>query len=157
MCGQFLQLWLSSPTHWLFGLGTNAWVQISNSSDLRGNYVHNVAVEILCEHGIVGAAILVAVTVLTIRAGIRLWDQHRDDPALRSAAAIFLAISAFALFNALKQGSIVAITPFYWWLVMAKIARHEERLMPAGGIAPSAQPSSVDLEYGEQPGYALAR
>lgn len=126
MCVVYLQAWIESPAHWLFGLGTNAWQGIGASS-YGVDYVHNVFVEVLCEQGLVGASLFVAATVLTIRAGLTMWAIHRDDPALRSAAAIFLAICAFALFNALKQGSIASMAPFYWWLLMAKVSHHEMR------------------------------
>ena len=38
----------------LIGLGTNAYAQMS--FDRHATYVHNIAAEALCEHGLIGAS-----------------------------------------------------------------------------------------------------
>jgi hypothetical protein len=126
MCWTYLDAYMASPGHWLFGLGTNAWMGIGEPQ-YGVDYVHNIAVEILCEQGLVGAAIFALTTVLVIRMGFRLWSVHQDDPSLRSVSAILLAICAFELFNALKQGSITSCAPFAWWLMLAKVSTREQR------------------------------
>jgi O-antigen ligase len=153
----FLDAWIASPSHWLFGLGTNAWADVYGASDVGGNYVHNIAVEVLCEHGLVGAAILIATVVLTVRAGVRMWSLHRDDPALRSAAAVFLALGAFMLFNSLKQGSITSGAPFFIWLVLAKISRREESLLASNLAREESKYALAEPMHATQPGYAMAR
>jgi O-antigen ligase len=157
MCWAFMQAWYASPAHWLFGLGTNAWITVSGDSGIHGNYVHNIAIEVLCEHGLVGGAIFAATTVLVCIGGLKMWRMHRDNPPLRSAAAILLAISAFSLFNSLKAGNITSMMPFYFWLVLAKIAKREE-IMAAEQDADFAGDSlEPESGYEELPEYALAR
>lgn len=141
MASSFLQEYIARPSHWLFGLGTNSWTLVSGASDTRGNYVHNVAVEILCEQGIFGAAVFVISGVLALQEGRRLWALHADDPALRSTTAILLALSAYTLFLSLKEGSITAAMPFYWWLILVKVSRHERSLAATHAPAPDV----VDL------------
>ncbi len=131
MCWDLLDAWLAKPHCWMFGLGANAYFDISGGSVERAAYVHNLAVEILCEYGIVGFAIFCATLVLTVRAGLRLWRRYAEDPMLRSVAAIIMAICAFGLFNALKQGSISSIQPFYWWLVLVKVSYFAEQSFAA--------------------------
>jgi hypothetical protein len=154
MCWWYLAAWISSPGHWLFGLGTNAWMGIG-ADRFNSDYVHNIAVEILCEQGLVGATIFIAMTVLVIRSGLRLWRLAADDPSYRSVAAILLAICAFDLFNELKQGNISSGIPFFWWMVLAKIAFHELRQSERASVSASdVPPVEAGTGYGE---VAIAR
>lgn len=133
-----LGAYLASPQNWLFGLGTNAFASIGHNKDVL--YVHNVVAEMLCEHGLVGAALFAFAVTITAKYGRRLWSQYRDDPSMRATVALLLAICTYALFLALKQGSISYPAPFFWWLVLAKLAKHEEHLMLA------AAPEDAELE-----------
>jgi hypothetical protein len=155
MCQRFLEAWIASPQHWLFGMGTNSWIVLSGESTVQGNYVHNVAVEILCEHGLVGAAIFTATTYLVIRAGVRMWRSYLDDPAMRSAAAVLLAICAYSLFNQLKEGSMVSMAPFYLWLVLAKVAKREEMLATDPLSRDLEVPAFDEVDHNLARGYAL--
>jgi len=130
---ELLSEWLAHPEAWLFGLGTNAYVAISPDRALT--YVHNIAAEALCEHGIVGAVLFVSIMWLTIRCGYSLWSAHKNDDSMRSTVAILLAVSAYYLLLSLKQGSLSSPAPFYWWLVLAKFST-QERLSPAFGSDP---------------------
>lgn len=143
--GRFDRIWLllgpymSSPGHWLFGLGTNAFSSFDPARE--GTYVHNLAAEVLGEQGLVGAVVLGASMYFTYRYGYRLWACYRDDPLMRSTAAILAGICAYALILSLKQGSFIADpAPFYWWLVLAKIARHEQSMTAGWSAEPAGEP-----------------
>lgn len=156
MSRDYLDAYLSSPGHWLFGLGTNAWMGIG-ASQYHVDYVHNLAVEILCEQGLVGATVFGFTFVLVIRTGVRLWHLHRDDPSLRSVAAILLAICAFDFFNAMKQGNVTSCAPFMYWLVMCKIA-YREQAEAALAPLPETQGYEWDaIEEGHDSELAYAR
>lgn len=118
--------YVASPAHWMFGLGTGFYSSISREAMDR-DYVHNIAAEVLCEHGIVGAALFTLAGIFLVRYSLRLWAIHRDDPPNRAASALISAICVFSLLEALKQGSMTHPAPFYWWLVFAKLATAEFR------------------------------
>lgn len=125
MVWTLLDHYLSSPSHWLFGLGTQAYAAYSPD---ESTYVHNIAAEALCEHGVVGAAMYVTLFIFTIAAGRKLWMAYKDDPSMRSAVAVLLAICLFFLLQSLKQGSMSYPSPFYWWIILGKMWFHEAKL-----------------------------
>jgi O-Antigen ligase len=127
MVWQLLDAYIAAPGRWVFGLGTNAYAEMS--FDLTTKYVHNIAAEMLCEHGIVGALLFVFITFFTIKAAWRLWMMHREDLSMRSVVAVLLAISLYSLLQALKQGSMSYPAPFFWWLILSKLSAHEEKVM----------------------------
>ena len=143
MVTELLNAYIASPGHWLLGLGTNAYAAISSNHNII--YVHNVVAEILCEHGIVGAILFAAISVLTFKYGRRLWMLYRDDPSMRATVAVLLACCVYALFLALKQGSISYPAPFFWWMVLAKLHKHEERILVESG-APEHHTELQSLE-----------
>jgi len=124
---ELLSEYLAHPESWVFGLGTNAYVAISPDRDMT--YVHNIAAEALCEHGLVGAALFVALLWLVVQNGYALWTSNKHDDSMRSTVAILLAMCTYYLFLALKQGSLSSPAPFYWWLILAKLMT-QERLSP---------------------------
>ena len=142
MVQELLSAYLARPGSWVFGLGPSAFTAIS--SDQYVSYVHNIAAEVLCEHGLVGFGLLIAMVVLMFRYGTRLWKMYGDDPSMRSVVALLLAICAYALFLALKQGSISYPAPFFWWVVLGKLYFHEKRVMEeAGAIEPVSETESA--------------
>jgi hypothetical protein len=128
---------MASPGSWVFGLGTSAYVAIS--PDTQNTYVHNVAAEAVFEHGLVGGALFVAIMWLTFKNGRRLFGAYQHDESLRSAVAVVLAMCTYSLLLALKQGSMSYPAPFFWWMILAKLAT-QERLMPSLD-AVSAEPT----------------
>lgn len=122
---ELLAAWLASPAHWMFGLGTQAFAAITTRH--HEVYVHNIAAEILCQHGIVGFVIFLSFTWLTFKYGYQLWTIYKDDPTMRATVATLSAICFYGLVLALKQGSIYHPTPFFWWIVLAKLSLHEQR------------------------------
>ncbi len=123
-----LQEYLGDPGSFLGGLGTGAF-----NAYVRGNgknfiYPHNLLVEILTEHGLIGFGLLIAICTLTFAAGLRLYRALYDDPAYRSVLAILLALCAYGTLISMKQSSFAIIPlPFYWYLVLTKISSQQSR------------------------------
>jgi hypothetical protein len=138
MVEELLGAYFAHPSQWLFGLGTNAYATIS--SDRHTIYVHNIAAEVLGEHGIVGFSLFLIVSILTVIYGRNLWKMYRDDPSMRAVVAVLLAICANGLFLALKQGSMGYPAPFFWWLILAKLYHHERLLAPSHAAEAVAEP-----------------
>lgn len=115
-----LLVWFwSEPFHWLFGLGPNAFGSLP---DQDGTYVHNVLVEVLCEYGVFGMSLFIALATVTYLHARDLFRRHAEDPAMRSAVAVLVAIGLYSFFLALKQGSFLDVPePYYFWLLIVKI------------------------------------
>ena len=90
----------------LFGLGNSA----SFSPRIIGFYPHIVPVEILCELGVVGFSLFVAILVLTVRTIVRFMTTVSQLPAAADARRVVASLAALALIELLvsfKQGSLV--------------------------------------------------
>jgi hypothetical protein len=123
MVGELAGAYMASPAHWLLGLGTGAYAVISK--DIYTTYCHNVIADAAFEHGIVGFTFFALATYFTFKYGRRMWQLHRDDPEMRSAATLLLAGAAYNLLMSVKQGSLAYPQPLFWFVVMTKIACYE--------------------------------
>lgn len=145
---QLFDAYLASPANWLQGLGTRANATITGSSGISGNYVHNVIAEALCENGLIGASLFAAIAYSTFTAGKRLWRRYQHDPPMRAAVAVAAASCLYSLFLALKQGSLSYPAPFFWWMILAKLSAHEERVAPwdwhEAALSPDDDEQSLD-------------
>ncbi|MBX3358609.1 MAG: O-antigen ligase family protein [Phycisphaeraceae bacterium] len=144
-----LDAWASQPTAWLFGLGANAFSSLIRTTGGAADYVHNTAAEALCEYGLVGATLYTIGLYFSYRAGVRIWARVKEDPGLRAAATILIAISTYSLLLSFKQGCILGLpAPFYWWMVVAYIDK-SERINEAS-MMPHAPLIEHYEEYTEQ-------
>lgn len=150
MVWQLFEAYLASPAYWLFGLGTSAYAYVGG----QGGYVHNVAAEILCQHGLVGATLFIVIIITTIKYGQGLWMLYRDDASMRATVALLLAICGYALLLSLKQGSISYPAPFFWWMVLAKLYAHEKRVLALSGV-PEHKPHEDEHTEITDKGYVL--
>jgi len=135
--------YLSSPAHWVFGLGTGFYTSISTESVER-DYVHNIAAEVLCEHGVAGAALFVGMMFVLVKTAYRAWSIYREDPVQRATIAILCSLCVYSLLESLKQGSMQYPAPFFWWIVLAKLAHHESRQYQADVEAYEALSADLD-------------
>lgn len=90
----------------IFGLGTSA----SFSRDIVGFYVHIVPVEILCELGIVGAGLLLAILLLTARGVARHMSMLARSSGSATVNRVVAALSALFVCEfllSLKEGSLL--------------------------------------------------
>lgn len=99
-----LNFWLASgPFRWVAGIGS------SGSFAVPGLwfYCHNVPVEVVCELGVAGAALFVAIIVSGYRNARDAWPLVRDDPEARGQVACAIGILLFEFIVGLKEGSLI--------------------------------------------------
>jgi len=110
---------LSNPGGWMVGNGTNSFAYFTGHIF---DYPHNIIAEVLLDYGFAGLtifAICIGFTFKYSRAMIKHWG---NDPVARGTVAAWVGICLFALLVAFKQGSIIGQpTPFYFWIILAKI------------------------------------
>lgn len=140
----------SSPVHWLFGLGTNAYSSVLN---VKEGYAHNVVAELLCEHGLFGLGLAVLAVFFSVRLGRDLWRMYANDPPRRAAVATLLALCMYMLLLYMKQSTfVVAPDLFAVWIIMAKLAtfelRRQRELMAENGMLDEYAIAYGDYEYG---------
>ena len=90
----------------LFGLGTSA----SFSPRIAGFYPHIVPIEVLCELGVVGIALLIAILVLTLRSVIRYMRRYAALETNRKGTRVVMSLAALFILEvllSLKQGSLL--------------------------------------------------
>jgi hypothetical protein len=95
---------LSTPYAPFVGLGYNAFSVITGARE--DTYVHNIFIEVLCELGIPMFALLVVLLYLTLVRGWRLFVDASPSPALRATVATLLALTAYDLLIAQKEGQV---------------------------------------------------
>lgn len=122
---QALGFYFANPAGWMIGNGTNSFAYfVGHSFD----YPHNIVAEMLLDYGVVGLALFLTALWCTVkysRAMIKIWGA---DPVDRGTVAAWVGICLFALVVSFKQGSVVGQpTPFYYWIVLAKVYFDELR------------------------------
>lgn len=139
--------WASNPASIVQGLGTSSFNYYWTLDDTP--YVHNMPVQVITEHGLIGLALLAAILYLTGRAGLALLRQFRDDPEQLSVAAILVGYCLYQFLISLKQGNFFTIgAPFWTLLILAKVQKRE-----ALDWAESGQYAYADDDYGDGYGY----
>ncbi len=145
---RLIDAWLDEPLKWPFGLGTNAYSYISSEPH---SYAHNLFIEMLGEHGIVGLTITIILLVMIFRASRDLWLRHREEPADRAGVAVMLALSTYLVLLSMKQGTFVG-APDTWYtaaIICKLMAR--ERIIDAWH---ASQHQSMDVPlvtYDDEP------
>lgn len=121
--------YISNPSALLGGLGTGAFNAYVDENADHFLYPHNLVVEVITEHGLIGLALLTGIFVTTGLSALRLFRYYKDDPVYRPVLAILLALCSYVTLISMKQGSYALIpVPFFWYLVLAKIenrVRHQ--------------------------------
>lgn len=110
-----IKAWVDEPSAMLFGLGSSA----SWSRSLMSGYSHVVPVEILAELGIFGFA-LFSLAVLTLFLQAFTGNKkHLSDVGIKNFAALF-SCWVFALLLSCKQGTLLYVTDFFMYAVLAE-------------------------------------
>lgn len=114
-----LGFFASNPGGWPVGNGTNSFTYFTQHSF---DYPHNILAEILLDYGFAGITIFgicIWFTYKYARTMLKIWGE---DPVYRGTVAAWVGICLFSLLVAFKQGSIIGTpTPFYFWIILAKI------------------------------------
>ena len=118
--GDLLAAFAGRPMAWLFGLGYNAFSSVS--SNALDGYTHNLSAEVLCELGIPMGVIYATMVWKAARGGVQELRRYRDDPELRAATGLFMALTAYQLLLAQKQGTLwLNSTLFMLFVALARI------------------------------------
>lgn len=121
---ELLGAYFSRPGYVLQGLGTgsfNAYVAHGSEGYI---YPHNLFVEVLGEHGLIGFALLIGALVCVGAAAKRLILSAKWEPRMRPAYAMAVGLCGYMSMIAMKQGSYAIVPiPFHWYLVLAKVER----------------------------------
>lgn len=113
--------YMSRPISYLQGLGTSAFT--SYWHDDRIPYVHNMPAQVLSEHGLIGAALLIAIVLMTTVAGWKMLRLYRDHPEELSTAAILVSLCVYNMLLSFKQSNFFTSgLPFWVFLVLAKVS-----------------------------------
>jgi hypothetical protein len=136
----------------LFGLGNSA----SFAPQVVGFYTHIVPIEILCELGLVGFSLFVAILGLTARAMLRfasLLAVPQIGPETRRVVACLSALAVIELLLSFKEGSLVRdvnlfLFPILIEGVLVSVAAHLRH-------AAIEQTERSGLERREQPNFAM--
>jgi hypothetical protein len=102
-CARVIENWLfhGSPVNLLLGMGS------SSSAQVIGTYPHVVAVEVLVELGLIGAALGVIATALTFFSTVSLVRVTRQNPIERGDIAALIGLFIFNFILSFKQGSFL--------------------------------------------------
>jgi hypothetical protein len=140
--------YFGSPSALLGGLGTGAFNFYSFEQRDRFLYPHNLLVEVLTEHGLIGFGLLIGIFYTMASGSLRLFRVFRNDPTYRPVCAILYALCAYVTLISMKQGSFALVPlPFFWYLVLAKI---ENRIHKDGVVTHIAE---LDDDYDEYSDY----
>lgn len=110
---RLLDYWSSSDLfHQIFGLGTST----AGDPRILGSYPHVVPVEVLCEEGIVGAALFATAILVTFYYSLQAIRAARGHTRHLFSTALALTLYEFLL--TLKQGSLTGATTFFTLLAL---------------------------------------
>jgi O-antigen ligase len=116
---------LGGPLVWFLGLGSSA------SYSLIGGYCHIVPIEVLCELGLLGLTIFLAIIGWTAFAGISILRSATFDSKLKLSASVLLSLFCFESILQLKQGALLGYFGFFFCCIvisrLANSARYERQ------------------------------
>jgi len=146
--------YLSSPAHWIFGLGSNAYTAISAHDT---GYVHNQIVEICTEQGLIGTFMLAGMLWFCFKGTRRMLNVYRDDQLMRPAVATLAGIALFGLGLAMKQGSFLGApgVTFFWICMLGKVSAHEMRMADLNEQAWAEEEAMLEAELGDEDEQAM--
>ena len=110
------------PANYLQGLGSGSFnALVSHDSD-DFIYPHNLIIEVLTHHGVIGFTLLCGIFLLTAKHSLALIRAGFSGTFDRSSIAIVLALAGYVTMISMKQGSFLLYPlPFYMYLVISKL------------------------------------
>ncbi|MGH7244787.1 MAG: O-antigen ligase family protein [Phycisphaerales bacterium] len=130
----------SNPGGWLTGNGTNSFAYFTGHVF---DYPHNIVAEMLLDYGLAGLVIFLIATWYTVKYARTMLRTYGNDPIARGTVAAWVGICLFGLMDAFKQGSVIGQpTPFYFWLILAKIYWDEANAVKARSHASELEESA---------------
>ncbi len=107
----------SHPYSFFIGLGTAASAAATGMEGELNSYPHNLIIQLIGEHGLVGVLLFAAICVGLYRHCRTAWGVVREDPSRRATLVALWAFCGYSLLLMLKQGSF-ALMPEPFWLFM---------------------------------------
>lgn len=133
MALRLLEFWSGSLTTMVFGLGNSA----AYDPKILGIYPHIVPVEILCEEGLLGAAIFLTLLYVACKKIVIVWSSAIKDPGYSDVAAYAIGMTVFSFILMLKEGSMLGSFPFFMnALVLSRLASMYAADSPESVVVP---------------------
>lgn len=130
-----LSEYASNPAKYLQGLGTGSFNAIVRHEGDGYLYPHNLIIEVLTHHGLIGLALLAGIFSITAYHLSKLWRLALRGLADRSVVAILIAITGYLTLLSMKQGSFILIPmPFYAYLIVSKLSMRSEAELADDGF-----------------------
>ena len=117
-----------NPANYLQGIGTGSFNAVVKHDGDGYLYPHNIIVEVLAHHGLIGLSLLIGIFIATGLHMLKALKLARSGLVDRSSAAIMLSLVFYTTMLAMKQGSFVLIPlPFFTYLMLSKLVTRECR------------------------------
>jgi hypothetical protein len=127
-----LNAWAPNPFAWVFGLGFFAFNSLYSGQ--LDPYSHVVVADLLCETGLIGAAIGAFVLWTSTRNYLALVRIHGGSPAHRAVVVAYLALATYMFLLSNKQGHLWGISSTFFFLC-------------AGGRLLAREPANPEMQY----------
>ncbi len=114
--------YLANPSQYLQGLGTGSYNAIVAHDGDNYLYPHNLIIEVVTHHGMIGSMLLAGIFFITATHTIKLIRLIPTGVVDRSSVAIVIALAGYWTLISMKQGSFLLIPiPFYMYLIISKL------------------------------------
>lgn len=140
-----LAAWARSPTHWLQGLGFNAF-SVATTAGSKEEYPHNIFVEVFAEEGLLMFSLLVLVALRSFRDGLWLFRRFLAFPVERASVSALIGLGAYYFLIANKQANLWGNgMMFMFFCIIARVrARTEAEDAEAGFDAWNSEAEAED-------------
>jgi hypothetical protein len=130
-----LDNFIRSPLNWIQGLGYYAF---GATNPYGEPYTHVLFVDMLCEEGFVGAALMIGILVSCARSIMSLYQKTADQPESRRTLGVLTTIIIYQLLLANKQGNIGGSFALFMLLILPGRLNSRSEL----GLDPSLPPTT---------------
>lgn len=115
--------YFANPGQYLQGMGIGSFnLYVEAGSGEGFSYPHNLFVEILADHGLIGFGLLLFIILVSGIHTFKLLRMVHSGLIERHAVAIVLALSGYVTLISMKQGSYLMLPlPFYAYLIVSKL------------------------------------
>lgn len=142
----------SNPGQYLQGMGIGSFNLYVEAGSKEGfSYPHNLFIEILADHGLIGFGLLLLIILVSGIHTFKLLRMVHSGLIERHAVAIVLALAGYVTLISMKQGSYLLLPlPFYAYLIISKLyISRMAQLADADELEESVDYESYS-EYGDE-------
>jgi O-antigen ligase len=134
-----LENFIRSPLNWIQGLGYYAF---GATNPYGEPYTHVLFVDMLCEEGFVGAALMIGILVNCARSIASLYQKTADQPESRRTLGVLSTIIIYQVLLANKQGNIGGAFALFMLLTLPDRLNSRSEL----GLDPSLPPTTDERQ-----------